>query len=75
MKIQEYLELSKDQLHDELARMGRDQRAKFDAKLAMLCALTTNTIEPRKLPAFTLQRKIIQPEKKTVKCRTYRAVA
>ena len=64
MKVEEYLALSKDQLRDELTRMGSSQRAKFDAKLAMLCALNTNTIEPRKLPAFTLANgKIIEPDK------------
>jgi hypothetical protein len=70
MKIEEYLALDRDQLHDELARMGISQRAKFDAKLAMLCALSANTIEPKKLPAFMLAGgKIVEPNKQQITCR------
>ena len=64
MKVEQYLALSKAQLADELGRMGLAQRAKFDAKLAMLCALSESTTTPKQLPAFTLANgKIIEPNK------------
>lgn len=70
MKIQEYLALDREQLHAELARMGRSQRAKFDAQLAMLCALQANTIEARKLPAYMIAGgKTIAFEKQQMTCR------
>ena len=70
MKIQEYLALDREQLHDELARMGRAQRAKFDAQLAMFCALQTNTTTPTVLPAFMIAGgKTIAFDKQTMSCR------
>ena len=69
MRLEEYLALDKAQLADELGRMGFAQRAKFDAKLAMLCALTTNTTTPRKLPAFTRADGSIAEPKYQMTCR------
>jgi len=67
MKIQMYLALSKDQLRDELARMGLAQRARFDAELAMFCALREHAIVPTVLPAFMIEGgKIVQPNKQVM---------
>ena len=66
MRVEDYLALDRDELHDELARMGFAQRAKFDAQLAMLCAVKSNeTIKAKQLPAFTLSDgKILEPKYK-----------
>jgi hypothetical protein len=70
MKLEEYLALDRDQLAVVLANPKRDH------ELAMLLVAHSQraTIEPKKLPAFKLASgKIVQPERKTIKCKTYRA--
>ena len=72
MKLEEYLALDREQLAVVLSNPQRDH------ELAMLITAHSNraTITPKKLPAFTLANgKIIQPERKTVKCKTYRVQA
>jgi hypothetical protein len=71
MKLEQYLALDREQLAVVLANPKRDHEL---AMLLTMRALKANTIEPRKLPAFTqADGKIVQPEKKIVKCKTYRA--